>query len=39
MDNDILSKRLEKIENLFLNTIKNDLLDNLIKDDIVNSLG
>ncbi len=40
IDNDFLQKRLEKIENLFLNSIKSDIEENtkIVKDDIVNSI-
>lgn len=40
MDNEFLLKRMAKIEGLFLNLIKNDLIEHskVVKDDIVNSI-
>ncbi len=40
LDNESMIKRLEKIENIFINVIKSDITSNniLVKDDIVNSI-
>lgn len=40
LDNEALIKRLEKIENIFIDVIKADvtLNDQTVKDDIVNSI-
>lgn len=40
LDNEALVKRLEKIENIFIDIIKSDVSFNnqLVKDDIVNSI-
>ena len=41
IDNDVLQKRLEKIENIFIDLIKQDININsqIVKDDVVNSIS